>query len=185
LHFSHERRPHGARHHHDGGHRRLRGFFSHGRGGRSVRRGNVRAAILAVLRDQPMHGYQVIQELENRTSGRWRPSAGSVYPTLQMLEDEGLITSQEVEGRKTYTLTEAGRTTVEESESSGQPWLEADDGAAEAADLRRVAMGLLDAAIQVKRIGSPEANIAAREILLDSRRKLYALLAEVDIAPDA
>src|ERR687892_2661377 len=84
------------------GGRHFRGLF-HGRG--SVRRGNVRNAILAVLRDKPMHGYQVIQELEDRTGGRWRPSAGSVYPTLQLLEDEGLVTSEEIEGRRTYTLT--------------------------------------------------------------------------------
>src|SRR5437762_625640 len=79
----------------------------------SVRRGDVRPLILAALKGQPMHGYQVIQELEAQSGGRWRPSAGSVYPTLQQLEDEGLVRSEEVDGRRTYSLTDAGRAAVE------------------------------------------------------------------------
>ena len=71
-----------------------------GRGRHRVRRGDVRSAILALLDDRPMHGYEMIQELEERTGGRWTPSAGSIYPTLQLLEDEGLVTPEEVEGRK-------------------------------------------------------------------------------------
>src|SRR5919106_6860369 len=92
----------------------LHRFFRHGRSGRAVRRGNVRFAILSALQAGPMHGYQVIQELESRTQGRWRPSAGSVYPTLQQLEDEGLVTSADVDGRRTYSLSDAGRTAAEE-----------------------------------------------------------------------
>ena len=81
-----------------------------GRGGRGGRRGDVRAAVLALLTERPMHGYEMIQELDQRTGGVWRPSPGSVYPTLQLLEDEGLIKSDEGAGRKAYTLTEAGQT---------------------------------------------------------------------------
>lgn len=178
MHTHHGRRPTGRRHH-ERGHGRLRGFFSHGRGGPSVRRGNVRPAILTVLREQPMHGYQVITELETRTAGRWRPSAGSVYPTLQLLEDEGLVTSEIVEGRRTYSLTEAGRTAAEETTLAREGWPQA-DASDRPADLRRLARDLLGAAIQVERSGSAQANVAAREILVDVRRKLYALLAADD-----
>jgi DNA-binding transcriptional ArsR family regulator len=79
-----------------------------GHGRHRVRRGDVRSAILALLDDRPMHGYEMIQELEERTGGRWRPSAGSIYPTLQLLEDEGLVTAEEVEGRKVYSRPRAG-----------------------------------------------------------------------------
>ncbi len=178
MHLHHGRRPTG-RHHHERGHGRLHGFFSHGRGGRSVRRGNVRPAILTVLREQPMHGYQVITELETRTGGRWRPSAGSIYPTLQLLEDEGLVTSEIVDGRRTYSLTEAGRTAAEETDLAREGWPQV-EAPGQAADPRRLARDLIGAAIQVERTGSAQANVAAREILLDTRRKLYALLAADD-----
>jgi DNA-binding PadR family transcriptional regulator len=149
-------------------------------GGGSVRRGNVRFAILAVLQEKPMHGYQVIQELESRTHGRWRPSAGSIYPTLQLLEDEGLVTSEEVDGRRTYTLTDAGRKAAGDTPLSRHLGLDADDAdvAEEALDVRKLAMHLIGAAVQVKRMGSPEANKAAREILVDARKRMYRLLAE-------
>src|SRR5919202_1879353 len=91
-----------------------------GRGAPRVRRGNVRAAILALLAERPMHGYEIIQELEARTSGLWRPSAGSIYPTLQQLEDEGLVVGTESEGRRRYVLTDAGRTEAERLERP--PW---------------------------------------------------------------
>ena len=76
---------------------------------RPLRRGEIRPLILAALAERPMHGYEVIQELEARSGGRWRPSAGSVYPTLQQLADEGLVSGEEVEGRRVYTLTADGR----------------------------------------------------------------------------
>src|SRR3954470_19188127 len=83
-------------------------------------KGEVRAAVLALLAEKPMHGYQIIREIEERSGGSWKPSAGSVYPTLQLLADEGLITAEESNGRKTYALTEAGRA-VAASEAS-TPW---------------------------------------------------------------
>jgi DNA-binding PadR family transcriptional regulator len=150
-----------------------------------VRRG-VRTAILAVLVDQPMHGYQVMQELESRSGGRWRPSAGSVYPTLQLLEDEGLVRSEELEGRRVYTITDAGRAAVEESPLTRHPWFDA-DGGRKATDIRKLALGLVGAAIQVSRAGSPETQAQARKILVEARRDLYRLLAdeEGDGAPEA
>ena len=154
----------------------LHRFFRHGRGGRSVRRGNVRFAILSALRDQPMHGYQVIQELEARTQGRWRPSAGSVYPTLQLLEDEGLLASEVIDGRRTYSLTDGGRQAAEEHPLSPEGWLDADD----APHLLGLARGLIEATQQVERIGTSAARDSAREILVDARKRLYRLLAEDD-----
>jgi DNA-binding PadR family transcriptional regulator len=161
----------------------LRGLF-HGDGGGTMRRGNVRYAILAVLQDRPMHGYQVIQELESRTDGRWRPSAGSVYPTLQLLEDEGLVTSEDVDGRRTYNLTDAGRRAASDLPRPRRFGPDADSGA-DTLDVRRLAMHLVAAAAQVKRMGSPEANREAREILTDSRKKLYRLLADDTDADEA
>src|SRR5215468_4796190 len=94
---------------------RSRGFrYGRGRGGPRARRGDVRAAVLALLAERPMHGYEMIKEIEERTDGAWTPSAGSIYPTLQMLEDEGLISGQEIEGKRRFTLTDSGR---EEQES--------------------------------------------------------------------
>jgi DNA-binding PadR family transcriptional regulator len=148
------------------------------RAGRAaLRRGRVRLLILAVLHDQPMHGYQVIQELEARTGGRWRPSAGSIYPTLQQLEDEGLIRGEEIEGRKTYSLTNYGRAAAEESPIARHPWFDKTEGG-EMVDLRRLGVQLIAAVLQVRKMGSTEAQRQARDILIDSRRRMYRLLAD-------
>jgi DNA-binding PadR family transcriptional regulator len=124
-----------------------------------------------------MHGYQVIQELEARSGGRWRPSAGSVYPTLQQLEDEGLVRSEDVEGRRTYALTDAGRRTIAASPPPRHPRMDADAGR-EAIDVRGLAIQLIGAVIQVNKVGSPRARREARDILVDARRRIYRLLAE-------
>jgi DNA-binding PadR family transcriptional regulator len=167
-HFEHRR---GRRHHADREHGGFGRFFAHGRGGRSVRRGNVRFAILSALEAGPMHGYQVIQELERRTDGRWRPSAGSVYPTLQLLEDEQLVTSQELDGRRTYSLTDEGRKTAAE-----HPMATPGDGP----NLGRELKGVAQASMQIERIGDADARKAANDILVDARRRLYRLLADDD-----
>ena len=147
----------------------------------AVRRGKVRHLILAVLHDRPMHGYQVMQELEARTGGRWRPSAGTIYPTLQLLEDEGLVRTEEAEGRKVYVLTDDGRAAAEASPLTRHPWF-AKDAGQPGMDMRKLAVQLIGAAIQVQRAGSPDAQREAREILVDGRRRLYRLLAEDDSA---
>src|SRR4029078_11762236 len=82
---------------------------------------DVRAAILALLDERPMHGYEMIKQLEERTDGAWGPSAGSIYPTLQLLEDEGLIAGEEVDGKRRFTLTDAGREAVAGREGPA-PW---------------------------------------------------------------
>ena len=143
----------------------------------AVRRGKIRLLILAALHDKPMHGYQVIQELESRSGGRWRPSAGSIYPTLQLLEDEGLVSSAEEDGRRVYRLTDEGRKAAEDSPLTRHPWFDAEAGS-QAMDMRRLAVQLIGAAVQVKRAGSPAAQREAQRILVDARRRLYRLLAD-------
>jgi DNA-binding PadR family transcriptional regulator len=151
------------------------GFRGRGRGRRG--RGDVRAAILALLAERPMHGYEMIQELEARTGGVWRPSPGSVYPTLQLLEDEGLITGEEGEGRRRFTLTDAGRA---EAERQGQaPWEQVTAGVAPAAwSLRDAIAQTAQAAWSVGAAGTESQQARALEILNEARRRLYAILAE-------
>jgi DNA-binding PadR family transcriptional regulator len=155
----------------------LRDLFGRGRPGATVRRGEIRPLILAVLLDKPMHGYEVIQELEAKSGGRWRPSAGSVYPTLQQLVDEGLATSEEVDGRRTYTLTDDGKTAAAAA-STRTSWTESDTDTAAEPDIRQLAMQLAGAVMQVHKMGSPNARREARTILADARRQMYRLLAD-------
>jgi DNA-binding PadR family transcriptional regulator len=157
------------------------GHRGRGRGGRRGR-GDVRAAILALLAERPMHGYEMIQELEARTGGVWRPSPGSVYPTLQLLEDEGLIAGEEGEGRRRFTLTDTGRAEAER-QSQRPPWEEVTAGVAPAAwNLRDAIAQTAQAAWSVGSAGSEAQQGRALEILNDARRRLYAILAEDDQA---
>ena len=146
-------------------------------GGRRAGRGDIRAAILALLAERPMHGYQLIQELTERSGGSWRPSPGSVYPTLQQLEDEGLVRAVQSEaGRRVFELTEAGRA---EAASAGRPWEEAAaDGEDEVAGMRDLFLQVAAATWQVVQAGSTRQRAAAADILRDTRRRLYQLLAE-------
>lgn len=143
-----------------------------------VRRGDVRAAILVLLAEQPMHGYEVIGQLGERSGGIWRPSAGSVYPTLQQLEDEGLVKGQESEGRRVYALTDTGKTAAAEAAKNPAPW--DIPGAPEAADLRDLIFQVGLAASQVSHAGTAQSVESARAILTNARRSLYRLLAEDD-----
>ena len=145
---------------------------------RSTRRGEIRTAILALLVESPMHGYQIITELSERSGGDWRPSAGSVYPTLQQLTDEGLVRDEERDGRRVYELTEAGRAEAAKSQGATPPWQNADkDGSP---DLRRVAVQVMSARMQVAQDGDTAMQARAYELLADCRRSLYRLLAEDD-----
>jgi DNA-binding PadR family transcriptional regulator len=123
-----------------------------------------------------MHGYEVIQELESQSGGRWRPSAGSVYPNLQQLADEGLVTSTEVDGRRTYTLTEDGQKAAAEL-GTRSPWTESDTDEQEP-DVMRLAMQLGAAVVQVQNLGSVRARSEATRILTDARKQMYRLLSE-------
>jgi DNA-binding PadR family transcriptional regulator len=144
-----------------------------------MRRGNVRAAILLLLEDTPRNGYQLMQELEERSGGAWRPSPGSMYPALQLLADEGLIRGETRDGGTVYELTDTGRKHVEEHrEQLGSPWELAGHGVPDGArELMHLAMQLGIAARQVIQAGNEEQTKAASEILTDARKKLYGILA--------
>ena len=162
---------------HGFGRHEMRGGRGHGRGRHRVRRGDVRSAILALLDDRPMHGYEIITELEERTGGRWRPSAGSIYPTLQLLEDEGLVTAEEVDGRKVHSLTDSGKEAVPERTEGQQPWEEGDEDSPRF-EVRSELFRTIGAAKQVARGDDDEQMAKAAEILKDARKKLYGILAE-------
>ncbi|UPL14364.1 PadR family transcriptional regulator [Microbacterium galbinum] len=151
-------------------------------GGSRMARGDVRAAVLSLLAERPMHGYQIINEISERSGGSWKPSAGSVYPTLQLLADEGLIEAEEQNGRKTYSLTEAGRAVATETTETKAPW-ESTSKDGHRNDPRfhalpKAGVDLAAAAAQVGRSGSPEQVQAAIDVLDDARRKLYSILAQ-------
>ena len=168
---------HRQRSRHGHGRHEMRGGRGHGRGRHRVRRGDVRSAILALLDDRSMHGYEMIQELEERTGGRWRPSAGSIYPTLQLLEDEGLVSPEEVEGRKVYSLTDSGKEAVPDRAEGQRPWEEGDEDSPRFA-VRSELMRTIGAAKQIARGDDDEQMAKAAEILKESRRQLYGILAE-------
>lgn len=151
--------------------------------GPRVRRGDVRAAALALLAEGPRNGYQIIQEIGERSGGLWRPSPGSVYPALQQLEDEGLITATTGEGgRRAYELTVAGREYVAaHPDEVAAPWdVVAQSVGGDALELRRLFGSVAMAAVQVVRVGSPAQVEQAQQILTEARRKLYQLLAADD-----
>ncbi|MFI5687029.1 PadR family transcriptional regulator [Streptomyces sp. NPDC051636] len=151
-----------------------------GRGGPRgrARRGDVRASILALLKDRPMHGYEMIQEIAERSGGAWKPSPGSVYPTLQLLEDEGLIASESEGGKKLFALTDEGRAAAEEGPEA--PWEEASRGVDWEAlsEIRQAGMGLMEAFSQVWKTGSKEQREKALGVINDARKKLYLILAD-------
>ncbi|WP_280183932.1 PadR family transcriptional regulator [Nocardia cyriacigeorgica] len=155
-----------------------------GRGGRG-RRGDVRAAILLLLTERPMHGYELIQQIRERSDDLWRPSPGSIYPALAQLEDEGLVLIEKVAGRKTAKLTESGTTYVEEHrEELGDPWADVtQDVGAQAMDLRALVGQLMGAVAQVAAAGTPEQAAKAADVLTEARRSLYRILAD-DESPE-
>jgi DNA-binding PadR family transcriptional regulator len=168
---------HRQRSRHGYGRHEMRGGRGPGRGRHRVRRGDVRSAILALLDDRPMHGYEMIQELEERTGGRWTPSAGSIYPTLQLLEDEGLVSAEEVDGRKVYSLTDSGEKEVPERSEGGRPWEQGDEDSPRF-EARKELFKLMGAAKQLARTDNDDQLAKAAEILKDARKKLYGILAE-------
>jgi len=147
------------------------------RAGTRAGKGEVRAAVLALLAEQPMHGYQIIREIEERSGGSWKPSAGSVYPTLQLLADEGSISAEESNGRKIYSLTEAGREEAAAHHGSA-PWDPAGPVSGGVASLPKAGIELAQAAAQVGRTGSQDQVHQAVAVLDEARRRLYAILAQ-------
>ena len=154
-----------------------------GRGGRHggrARRGDVRASLLALLKDRPMHGYEMIREIAERSGGSWKPSPGSVYPTLQMLEEEGLVTAEEAGGKKLFKLTDEGRTEAEAGPEA--PWEEAGQGAhwQIVREFGQAEGAVRDALRQVVVTGTPEQRAKALAVLADARKRIYLILAEED-----
>jgi DNA-binding PadR family transcriptional regulator len=152
-----------------------------GRGPRA-RRGDVRAALLVLLDEEPRNGYGLMQEIERRSGGMWRPSPGSVYPALQQLEDEGLVRAVESGGRRQFELTDEGRAHVEEHRDElAEPWAEvAGDVGSGVFELRSLASQVTAALMQVAFAGSDAQVEEAKKVLADTRRALYRILAEDD-----
>ena len=153
------------------------------KGAPKVRRGDVRSAILDVLAEGPMNGYQVIQQIAERSNGLWKPSPGSVYPTIQQLEDEGLVEGTSPEGRRLLQLTASGRAYVEdraaELAETWRPFDEANESAGETTSDLKPAIGQVMAAVwQVVTTGTQQQQAEAAEILTETRRRLYTLLAD-------
>src|SRR6201997_4258554 len=159
--------------HGPGGRGEFGGFGRGPRGrGRKARRGDIRTAALILLAEEPRNGYQIMQEVEERSGGVWRPSPGSVYPALSQLEDEGLIRSEEHDGRKVFALTDAGRALLEERDASKPaPWDQmSGETSDEAYALGRLLREVYFAFVQVSRAGSEEQIAKAKEVLSEARR---------------
>lgn len=175
---SEQHRPHGPRSHEGrGGRGRPSGRGPGGRGRGRAQRGDVRTAILLLLADEPMHGYQIMQAMSDRSGGAWHPSPGAIYPTIAQLEDEGLVTTREEGGRRLVTLTSEGRTYLEErSARLGDPFADFAD-APNRPDLRDP-LHQLHAAVRQIEVGGDTAQLeAAGQILAQARRSLYLILA--------
>jgi len=148
--------------------------------GPRARRGDVRAAALALLSEQPLNGYQIIQEIAERSGGVWRPSPGSVYPALQQLEDEGLIRAEAGDGgRRAYQLTEEGQQYVAtHRDELRAPWdVVAGSAGGAALEMRRLVGQVAMAAVQVVSAGTDAQAAEARQLLTDTRKALYRILA--------
>jgi DNA-binding PadR family transcriptional regulator len=145
-------------------------------------RGDVRAAILALLQEGPRNGYQIMSEIEERSGGAWRPSPGAVYPALQQLADEGLIEAEESAGRRAFSLTDEGRRYVEENpEMARAAWESmAQDEPGEVPGLFVQAARLGGTIVQVAHAGTPEQVLAAEQLLEQTRRRIYQILADDD-----
>jgi len=145
--------------------------------GPRARRGDVRAALLVLLAEEPRNGYGLMQEIEARSNGAWRPSPGSVYPALSQLEDEGLVRATESGGRKLFELTDAGRTYVtENADELGTPW-EQVGGDESVGEMRTLVFSVGAAVMQVVQAGTPEQVAEAAKVLEETRRSLYRILA--------
>jgi DNA-binding PadR family transcriptional regulator len=148
--------------------------------GRKARRGDIRTAALLLLAEEPRNGYQIMQEVEERSGGVWSPSPGSVYPALAQAEDEGLIRSEETDGRKLFVLTDAGRAVVDERpDDRPAPWEEMSDSVSDRAhELGRLMREVAYAFVQVMKTGSESQVASAREVLVQTRKDLYRILAD-------
>lgn len=143
-------------------------------------RGDVRLAVLGLLAEEPMHGYQIIREIATRSGGSWRISPGSVYPTLSALEDEGLVSVDESDGRRSFRLTEAGRAELlDRADEIARLWDAGDDAATQGwQELAGLVAQVGAAAMQVGAQGTDVERERAADLLESTRRSLYRLLAD-------
>jgi DNA-binding PadR family transcriptional regulator len=155
------------------------GWGPHRRGRGRARRGDVRLALLRLLAEEPRNGYQLMQAIEERSHGLWRPSPGSVYPTLAQLEDEGLIGTTQQAGARRFQITEAGRQHLEQRSGEPSPWEPApEDVEHPLSDLGPLVIQIGKAAFQVATAGNRPQREQAAALLADTRRGLYRILAE-------
>jgi len=171
-------------HPHDHHHDNLRGPKGHGR--HRARRGAVSTAILTLLDEQPMHGYELIGALDERSGGRWKPSAGSIYPALQRLEERGFISPVDGEvddGKNRFELTESGRQRLAERGDASAPW-DDDENLGRHGELRRALSELAGPCKQIGRFGSTDQVDAAVVALKETAAKLYQILADGSTATD-
>ncbi len=154
--------------------------------GRRARRGDIRTAALLLLAEEPRNGYQIMQEVQERSGGIWSPSPGSVYPALQQLEDEGLIRTEESDGRKLFAITDEGRKVVaERGADRPAPWEQTGDGADGRHELARLMREAAGAFVQVLKTGSESQISKAAEVLAATRRDLYRILADGDTVAES
>ncbi len=148
--------------------------------GRKARRGDIRTAALLLLSEGPRNGYEIMQEVQERSGGVWRPSPGSVYPALQQLEDEGLIRSEDQDGRKLFVLTDEGSKLVSERDPERPaPWVQmSGDISDRAHQLGKLMREVGFAFVQVMKTGSEAQMTSAQEVLATTRRDLYRILAD-------
>jgi DNA-binding PadR family transcriptional regulator len=144
------------------------------RGGGRARRGDMKFLILEVLAEGPRHGYDIITELESRSNGRYRPSPGSVYPTLTLLEEGGYLTGETADGKRVFSITAAGRELL--TKKPADAGIDDDDGI----DLRGSALKLGAAVMQAARASDAGSQQKVRDILDAARREIYKILAESD-----
>jgi DNA-binding PadR family transcriptional regulator len=157
------------------------GWGPHRRGRGRARRGDVRLALLRLLAEEPRNGYQLMQAIEERSEGLWRPSPGSVYPTLAQLEDEGLIRSQEDGGARRFEITDAGREHLAGRADEAAPWEPAAEGSENPlAELGPLVIQIGKATFQVASVGDPAQRDRARALLAETRSALYRILADTD-----
>jgi DNA-binding PadR family transcriptional regulator len=155
------------------------GWGPHRRGRGRARRGDVRLALLRLLAEEPRNGYQLIQAIEERSEGLWRPSPGSVYPTLAQLEDEGLIRSAEADGARRFEIIDAGREQLDRRADEPDPWESSDEDAENPlSELAPLVIQIGKATFQVASVGDPAQREKARTLLQDTRRALYRILAD-------
>jgi DNA-binding PadR family transcriptional regulator len=156
-----------------------RGPWWQGQGRARVRRGDVRTAVLALLSEKPSNGYQLIQQISQRSGGVWEPSPGSVYPALQLLQDEGLVRSDESDGKRLFTLTDAGRIYAEERRAELNAVWDTVSGTVKDSmlELRNLVKQVAIAVMQVAGTGTDAQIAEARRLLTQTRRQLYGILA--------